>query len=145
MNVLVLNCGSSSAKFAVIDAASSRELLSGIAQRLGTPQASLDWKRDGQKSSRAIPGAGHGVALRGVVDLLRELLGCARGGAFIEQAGDKVRQPGLISRILRGTGFDQRMHFNDRQEMLFQHEDGHAVGSHDFCGDNICCDGPTVE
>ncbi len=73
MNVLVLNCGSSSAKFAVMDAANSRELVSGIAQRLGTPQATLDWKVDGQKSSRAIPGAGHDAALRGVVDLLREL------------------------------------------------------------------------
>jgi acetate kinase len=72
MNVLVLNCGSSSAKFAVIDPADSRERISGIAQRLGSPQATLDWKRDGQKSSRPIPGAWHDVALRAVVDLLRE-------------------------------------------------------------------------
>ncbi len=64
MNVLVLNCGSSSAKFAVMDAANSRELVAGIAQRLGTPQATLDWKVDGQKSSRAIAGAGHDAALR---------------------------------------------------------------------------------
>jgi acetate kinase len=73
MNVLVLNCGSSSAKFAVMDAANSRELVSGIAQRLGSPQASLDWKRDGEKSSRALPGAGHDAALRAVVELLRQL------------------------------------------------------------------------
>jgi acetate kinase len=73
MNVLVLNCGSSSAKFAVIDPAGSRDLVSGIAQRLGTPQATLDWKRDGQKASRAIPGAGHDAALRAVVELLREV------------------------------------------------------------------------
>src|SRR5512133_2880871 len=59
MNVLVLNCGSSSAKFAVIDPAGSREHISGIAQRLGQPQATLDWKRDGKKHSRPIPGAGH--------------------------------------------------------------------------------------
>ena len=72
MNVLVLNCGSSSAKFAVIDTAASRELISGIAQRLGQPQATLDWKRDGQKSSRPIAGAGHDAALRAVVQLLQE-------------------------------------------------------------------------
>jgi acetate kinase len=72
MNVLVLNCGSSSAKFAVIDPADSRERISGIAQRLGSPQATLDWKRDGQKSSRPIPDAWHDTALRAVVDLLRE-------------------------------------------------------------------------
>lgn len=72
MNVLVLNCGSSSAKFAVIDPGSSRELTSGIAQRLCSKEASLDWKRDGKKSSRPISGAGHEEALRAVVDLLRE-------------------------------------------------------------------------
>lgn len=73
MNVLVLNCGSSSAKFAVIDPVSSTEAVSGIAQRLGSPEASLDWKQNGTKTSRPIPGAHHDEALRGVVDLLREL------------------------------------------------------------------------
>ncbi|HET6437385.1 MAG TPA: acetate kinase [Anaeromyxobacter sp.] len=71
MNVLVLNCGSSSAKFAVIDPDGPREHISGIAQRLGQPQATLDWKCDGQKSSRPLPGAGHDAALRAVVELLR--------------------------------------------------------------------------
>lgn len=73
MNVLVLNCGSSSAKFAVIDPAVPREHVSGIAQRLGQPEATLDWKLDGAKQSRAIPGAGHDAALREVVTLLRDL------------------------------------------------------------------------
>jgi acetate kinase len=73
MDVLVLNCGSSSAKFAVIDPATSKEEVSGIAQRLGTPDASLDWKRNGQKQSRPIPGAHHEEALRAVNDLLNEL------------------------------------------------------------------------
>jgi acetate kinase len=73
MNVLVLNCGSSSAKFAVIDPASTREEVSGIAQRLGSPDATLDWKRNGAKDSRPIPGAGHEHALRAVGDLLAEL------------------------------------------------------------------------
>jgi len=73
MNVLVLNCGSSSAKFAVIDTSSGRERVSGIAQRLGAPEASLDWKIDGRRSSRALPGARHDAALRAVVDLLREV------------------------------------------------------------------------
>ena len=72
MNVLVLNCGSSSAKFAVIDPVDSREHVSGIAQRLGSSQATLDWKRDGKKISRSIAGAGHDAALRAVVALLRE-------------------------------------------------------------------------
>jgi acetate kinase len=73
VNVLVLNCGSSSAKFAVIDAVTGRELVSGIAQRLGSAQASLDYKADGHKESRLLHGAGHEVALRAVVALLEEL------------------------------------------------------------------------
>jgi acetate kinase len=72
MNVLVLNCGSSSAKFAVINPVTSREEISGIAQRLGSPGASLDWRRDGGKQSRPLPGAGHEQALRAVVSLLTE-------------------------------------------------------------------------
>jgi acetate kinase len=73
MTVLVLNCGSSSAKFAVIDPSTSRELLSGIAQRLGSPEATLDWKREGVKHSQPIAGAAHEAALRAVVTLLHEL------------------------------------------------------------------------
>src|SRR5512133_3625821 len=71
MNVLVLNCGSSSAKFAVINT-SGQELISGIAQRLGSAHASLDWKINGQKQSKDLHRADHDIALRAVVDLLRE-------------------------------------------------------------------------
>ena len=78
MNVLVLNCGSSSAKFAVIDPETGREHVSGLAQRLGSAEASLDWKIDGKKQARAIPGAGHDAALRAAVALLDEL-GLAAG------------------------------------------------------------------
>ena len=73
MNVLVLNCGSSSAKFAVIDAVTGREVVSGIAQRLGSPKASLDFKAESHKESRLLHGAGHEAALRAVVALLDEL------------------------------------------------------------------------
>src|SRR6266542_2905656 len=73
MNVLVLNCGSSSAKFAVINPESGQEHISGIAQRLGSPHASLDWKVDGQKHSKVLHQADHDAALRVVVDLLKEL------------------------------------------------------------------------
>lgn len=70
MNILVLNCGSSSAKFAVIDTSDACELISGIAQRLASPQATLDWKYKGSKKSQPLPGADHNFALRAVVDLL---------------------------------------------------------------------------
>lgn len=73
MNILVLNCGSSSAKFAVLDPHSGQEHLTGIAQRIGSPEASLDWKYAGAKHSKPLHGADHGVALREAVALLRAL------------------------------------------------------------------------
>ncbi|HET9553391.1 MAG TPA: acetate kinase [Anaeromyxobacteraceae bacterium] len=72
MKCLVLNCGSSSAKFAVVDAQAGRELVSGLAQRLGTPEATLDVKLNGATERRPIPGAGHDGALRASLELLRE-------------------------------------------------------------------------
>ena len=73
MNILVLNCGSSSAKFAVIEPATGNEKVSGLAQRLGSPHATLDWRVDGQRHSRILHHADHGAALREVGELLVEL------------------------------------------------------------------------
>lgn len=72
MNILVLNTGSSSAKFAVLDAKTGQEHLSGIAQRLGQQEATLDWKRNGEKHSKPMPNAGHDAALREAVNVMRE-------------------------------------------------------------------------
>ena len=73
MNVLVLNCGSSSAKFAVIDAKTGEERISGIAERLGSPNASITWKQKGHKQSKILHHAEHAAALREVGELLREV------------------------------------------------------------------------
>src|SRR6266540_6560553 len=72
MNVLVLNCGSSSAKFAVIDTASGAERISGMAERLGSPNASLAWKVAGHKHSKILHHGAHVDALREVGTLLNE-------------------------------------------------------------------------
>ncbi|MBX4181081.1 acetate kinase [Sodalis sp. CWE] len=42
--VLVLNCGSSSLKFAVIDAVGGKECISGFAEYLNSPDAHIEWK-----------------------------------------------------------------------------------------------------
>jgi len=78
VNVLVLNCGSSSAKFAILDTDSGEERVAGLAQRLGSEKATLEWKVAGRKESQDIPGADHGRALRAAVEVL-ERLGLARG------------------------------------------------------------------
>ncbi len=47
--VLVLNCGSSSLKFAIIDAITGDEQLSGLAECFGLVNASIKWKVTGEK------------------------------------------------------------------------------------------------
>ena len=108
MNVLVLNCGSSSAKFAVIDPVTSREEISGIAQRIGSAGATLDWKRNGTGDSRPLPGAGHEQALRAISSLLNEcglvdgLVGVGHrvvhGGS--EFAGSMAITPEVIAKVV---------------------------------------------
>ncbi|MEH6393866.1 acetate kinase [Pseudoalteromonas sp.] len=48
-HVLVLNCGSSSLKFAILDATSSEEIISGLAERLGSSSPSIKYKYLGRK------------------------------------------------------------------------------------------------
>lgn len=71
--VLILNSGSSSLKFAVLDPESGQESLSGIGDALGSAEPSLEWKYGGQERSRQLAsGAGHGE----VIDfLVADLLG----------------------------------------------------------------------
>ncbi|HVP66229.1 MAG TPA: acetate kinase [Anaeromyxobacteraceae bacterium] len=82
MNVLVLNCGSSSAKFGVIDSHTGQEAISGVAQRLGSAHATLDWKLDGATHTRDLHHADHDAALRAMVDLLKGV-GVASGLAGV--------------------------------------------------------------
>jgi len=48
-NILVLNCGSSSLKFAVINSTTAETVISGLAERLGTNKATIAIKYNGEK------------------------------------------------------------------------------------------------
>lgn len=66
--VLVLNCGSSSLKFAIIDASNGDELLSGLAECFYLPQTRIKWKIDGGKQEQPLgAGAAHNEALNFIV------------------------------------------------------------------------------
>jgi acetate kinase len=73
MNVLVLNCRSSSTKFAVVHASNGHEHISGIARDLGTPGATLEFEHEGRAHERPIAGADQAGALRAIVEALREV------------------------------------------------------------------------
>ncbi len=61
--VLVLNCGSSSLKFAIVDATNGDEHLTGLAECLHLPEARIKWKMDGKHEAQLGEGATHDVAL----------------------------------------------------------------------------------
>jgi len=65
-DVLVINCGSSSLKFAVIEARSGHVGHHGLAERLGTADA--DWAIDGAPSEKLPAGADHGAALDRILE-----------------------------------------------------------------------------
>ncbi len=75
MKILVLNCGSSSLKYRLIDMPSELELAGGEAQRIGPPTAEpsrIIHRGDRLKFEQVIPMADHSEAFRQVIRLLDE-------------------------------------------------------------------------
>lgn len=69
--VLILNSGSSSIKFAIMNPENGEVFLSGLAEALGLPEARIKWKLDGNKGEQDLgAGAGHAQALNFVVENL---------------------------------------------------------------------------
>lgn len=68
--VLVINCGSSSIKFALRSESQSKALLSGLADRLGSDQATLNWQFDDQKHSIALADGAHATAMTALLPLI---------------------------------------------------------------------------
>ncbi|WP_373100157.1 MULTISPECIES: acetate kinase [Pasteurellaceae] len=67
--VLVLNCGSSSLKFSILDPVSGEEKLSGLAEAFNLPEARIKWKLHGEKSNADLgAGAAHSEALAFIVN-----------------------------------------------------------------------------
>lgn len=69
-HVLVLNSGSSSLKFAVLDPETRKRPLSGVAERLGSEQAVLHV--DGESSPRKLSTPSHQGAVQGVLSLIEQ-------------------------------------------------------------------------
>ena len=101
---LVINCGSSSVKFAILDPKDGHVFLNGIAEALGLDDARISWKFNGGEKSETLLGAGsgHNKALEYLVknvlakdqSLLESIVAC---GHRIVQGGDVYSQPTLIN------------------------------------------------
>ncbi|MCQ4313104.1 acetate kinase [Pseudomonas stutzeri] len=74
-NILVINCGSSSIKFALVNETQATFPLQGLVERLGSPEAVLHWQLGDAKQSLDIPGADHRAALAQLLPLAQEAAG----------------------------------------------------------------------
>ena len=67
--VLVLNCGSSSLKFAVIDASTGDNQISGLAECFGLEDSRIKWKVNGEKQTASLGAlTAHSEAIEYIVD-----------------------------------------------------------------------------
>ena len=94
--ILVINCGSSSIKFAVIAPESEETFLSGIAERLGTQDAILKLKIKDQKNSLPISGAKNFQAIDQILLNLENWL------------DDKIEVVAVGHRVVHGGEFFER-------------------------------------
>ncbi|HUT98007.1 MAG TPA: acetate kinase [bacterium] len=73
MNVLVLNCGSSSVKFQLLDMDTERVLAKGIVERIGAGQARLKYQTAGAKLEKEPPDVNdHAEAIQVILDQLTD-------------------------------------------------------------------------
>lgn len=73
-SILVLNCGSSSVKFALIEMENNNQIISGLAENLTTDKAHLTWKTSDNKGDEALPDPSHKGALVAINNVLQPLL-----------------------------------------------------------------------
>lgn len=95
--VLVLNAGSSSLKYQLIDAASEDVLVSGLVERIGHDDGRVEHRTDGTVTTRDRPVPDHRAAIGAVIDLFDEV-GPRLSEAAIVAVGHRV--------VMGGTDID---------------------------------------
>ncbi|WP_051639735.1 acetate/propionate family kinase [Cellulomonas sp. URHE0023] len=101
--VLVINSGSSSIKYQLVDTVGGEALASGIVERIGEAAGSIKHSFAGTTTSRTDPIADHGVGLRAVLDLFRELgpdlqeVGIAAVGHRVVHGGSVFDGPAIVT------------------------------------------------
>jgi acetate kinase len=101
MNVLAVNCGSSTLKFQLIEMEGARTLARGIVERISGPAAIEFSAEGGQVLQEAAPVADHGEATRRVLEWLGRVgfasqKGIDAAGHRVVHGGDRFVEPTLI-------------------------------------------------
>ncbi|MEZ3520113.1 MAG: acetate kinase [Muribaculaceae bacterium] len=92
MKILVINSGSSSVKYKLIDTSDSRTLAEGGVEKIGLPDGFLKFKRpDGSKQVAELGHIDHKAAIRAILDNLTDAeTGCIAGFDEIDAVGHRV-------------------------------------------------------
>lgn len=69
--VLVFNCGSSSIKFALLEPTSGESVFKGLVQKIGLPDADIQWQYEGKKQTQNLGNTNYTTALQVIVDKIR--------------------------------------------------------------------------
>ena len=73
MNILVINCGSSSLKYQLIDSESEKVLAKGLCERIGIDNSAITHQPDGgEKRTEQIDMPDHTVAVKLVIEKLTD-------------------------------------------------------------------------
>ncbi|MBZ9753040.1 acetate kinase [Deinococcus sp. HMF7604] len=107
MWTLVLNCGSSSLKFALLSQEDEQTRLSGLAERLGSAGASLRLDMDGERQTLSLDGGSYADAFAQIAAAL-EALGLREEvtavGHRVVHGGDRFSAPALVTpKVLDGV------------------------------------------
>jgi acetate kinase len=70
--VLVLNCGSSSVKFAVIDHQTGKNEFNGLVQCIGAKDANVKFSYDGKKEAKILPNIDYRSSLQFVIEYIKK-------------------------------------------------------------------------
>lgn len=93
--VLVINCGSSSIKYALISTQSSQRI-EGVVERIGTDHAFIkSTSLTGEKTKQAIPNADHDAAIKSILNTLGDVTPVAVGHRVVH-GGEAATQAMLI-------------------------------------------------
>lgn len=73
MLILVINCGSSSAKYQLFDVSKKRSMARGVVERIGTPAANLSHQPDGKTFKKKVKCQDHYAAIKIIADVLTDV------------------------------------------------------------------------
>ena len=91
MNILVLNAGSSSLKYQVIDMPSQAVKCVGLIEKIGTEHAVFSHEKNGEKQTQTLSMLNHSVALKKITEILLDSkIGVIRNVDEIEAVGHRV-------------------------------------------------------